>query len=110
MTAYEKKLLAVLETISAQLDQLIEAKKHKLVPASPQPKSKLKTMLNIYEVVEIVDLSRTTIHRKEKAGTFPLSRQLSSNRRAWYLSDIQKWQKRLTTENPRRKQRKLGGR
>jgi predicted DNA-binding transcriptional regulator AlpA len=74
----------------------------------PKPKSKktepplLRPMLTLKEVLEIVPLSRTTIYRKEKAGTFPESHFLSENRRVYYLDDVQNWQAALTTDNPRR--------
>ena len=96
----EKKLLAAVRALSAQLDQFFGAKKPK---RTPTPK---KQMLDINGVLEIVPLSRTTIYRMEKDGTFPASHYISQNRRIWYLSEIERWLKSRSTENPRRKKRR----
>ena len=87
----EKKLLIAVRTLAAQLDQFLAARKPR------------KQMLDINGVLEIVPLSRTTIYRMEKDGTFPASHYISQNRRIWYLSEIERWLKSRSKEKPRRK-------
>jgi predicted DNA-binding transcriptional regulator AlpA len=62
----------------------------------------LRQMLNIDEVVKWSRLSRTTIFRREKDGTFPAAHFISTNRRVWFLDDLENWQTSRTTNNPRR--------
>lgn len=48
-------------------------------------------LLLFKEVRERVKLSRPTIYRKMKAGTFPQSTAISAGLVAWYESDIEAW-------------------
>jgi predicted DNA-binding transcriptional regulator AlpA len=50
-----------------------------------------RRMLSINEVVEIVQLSRTTLFHMEKRGAFPQSHLLSPNRKIWYEDEVIKW-------------------
>lgn len=43
------------------------------------------------EVRQRVKLSRPTIYRKMKAGTFPKSVPISAGLVAWYESDLDRW-------------------
>lgn len=40
---------------------------------------------------QIVSLSRSTIWRMERAGTFPARRQLSGMSVGWLKSEVEKW-------------------
>jgi len=48
-------------------------------------------MLKRSEMVKLVGLSYSTVHRLEKDGNFPSRRQLSAGRVAWRSEDIQGW-------------------
>lgn len=54
------------------------------------------SIVNMTDVEELTSLSRATIYRKMKAGTFPSNRQLAANRAGWRFADVQAW-----LENPR---------
>ena len=51
----------------------------------------LKVFIAISEAVEMTGLSRTTIWRMEREGTFPKLHQISPGRRAFLKSEIDKW-------------------
>lgn len=46
------------------------------------------------QVIQITGLSRSTIRRMEKAGTFPPRRSFGPRRKGWYESDIDAYQAR----------------
>jgi prophage regulatory protein len=48
-------------------------------------------MLKRIDVLKLVGLSYSTVHRLEKAGNFPARRKLSAGRVAWRLSEVQAW-------------------
>ncbi len=55
------------------------------------------------EVVQKVGLSRVTIWRLEKAGTFPNRRQISAGRVAWPSDEVDTWmQERPTAKGAHR--------
>jgi prophage regulatory protein len=43
------------------------------------------------ECLQLTNLSRTTRWRLERNGKFPKRRQISTNRCAWSLSEVQGW-------------------
>jgi len=43
------------------------------------------------ELTELVGLSKATIYRKMKAGTFPASIALSDRATGWRAQDIERW-------------------
>lgn len=47
--------------------------------------------LTLEEVQARVKLSKVTIYRKVKAGTFPAQYELSANRVGWRESEINEW-------------------
>jgi predicted DNA-binding transcriptional regulator AlpA len=51
-----------------------------------------RKMLTEDEVLEIVPVSRSTLWRMERAGTFPRSVYISKNRRVWFADEICAWQ------------------
>ena len=55
-----------------------------------------RRMVTIEEVLELVPVTRGTLARMEKAGTFPKSHYISENRRVWFLDEIIAWQKGFT--------------
>lgn len=48
-------------------------------------------LLRIREVISVTGLSRMTIYRLEKDGTFPSRRRLGRNSVAWREDDISAW-------------------
>lgn len=58
-----------------------------------------KEILSVKEVIAVTGMSRTTIHRKEKAGEFPARRQLSSRKVGWLRSEIREWLTALPKAN-----------
>jgi len=61
-----------------------------------------RRMLNEKRVLEIIPISRTTLYRMEKAGTFPKSTYISPNRRVWFEDEITAWQNAVDEFNPSR--------
>ena len=47
--------------------------------------------LTLNQTCEVVNLSRSTIYRKVKDGSFPNTVQLSPNRVGFRTSDVKKW-------------------
>jgi prophage regulatory protein len=43
------------------------------------------------QVLEMTGLSRTTVWRLEKAGTFPKRRKLTGNTVGWLRADVERW-------------------
>ena len=48
-------------------------------------------ILKLKQVREITSLSGPTIWRKERAGDFPVRRQISSNRVGWVETEVIDW-------------------
>jgi prophage regulatory protein len=65
-------------------------------------KSRPRRMLNEAQVLEIVPVSRTTLHRMGKAGSFPKGTYISPNRKVWYEDEIIAWQYAVDEFNPSR--------
>lgn len=55
-------------------------------------------LLRIGDVIEKTSLSRTTILRMEKAGTFPSPKSVSEGTVAWLEADVDKWIAALQTK------------
>jgi predicted DNA-binding transcriptional regulator AlpA len=56
---------------------------------------KLRPMLSMKQVLNIVPVSRTTLWRMITDGKFPKSRTLSDGRVAWFEDEIIAWQTAL---------------
>lgn len=52
-------------------------------------------LLSIEDVIEMLDVSRSTIYRWLNQGTFPQQRNIGPNTVRWRLSDIQQWQEEV---------------
>ena len=48
-------------------------------------------LLKAKEVMQIIGLSRTTIWRLEKGGTFPKRKQITKMKVGWLKSEIMAW-------------------
>ncbi|MBD1389269.1 AlpA family phage regulatory protein [Neiella sp. HB171785] len=47
--------------------------------------------LSLKEVCTLVGLSRATLYRMIKKGTFPRGVQISERRMAWHIDVVQRW-------------------
>jgi prophage regulatory protein len=68
--------------------------------SSPRPDnedvaSKLRPMLSMKQVLNIVPVSRTTLWRMITDGKFPKSKTLSDGRVAWFEDEVIAWQTAL---------------
>jgi predicted DNA-binding transcriptional regulator AlpA len=59
----------------------------------------IRQMISMSEVLKRIPLSRSTIERKQKEGTFPKSYPIAPMRVGFFLADIVEWQKKLTDRN-----------
>src|ERR1700746_489862 len=59
-----------------------------------------RRMLSEKQVLAIVAVGRSTLWRMEKAGNFPRSSYISTNRRVWFEDEVVRWQSEV---NGRRK-------
>jgi prophage regulatory protein len=59
-------------------------------------------MLVEEQVLEIVPVSRSTLWRMERTGTFPRSIYISKNRRVWFEDEIVGWQNSVNEFQPNR--------
>lgn len=60
----------------------------------------IERFVNMAEVVSILGLSRSTIYRGIKAGTFPTPNRISLTRIAWPESTIIAWKNGLPVSTP----------
>jgi prophage regulatory protein len=64
----------------------------------PEP----RRMLNEAQVLALIPISRTTLHRMTKTGRFPRGTYVSANRRLWFADQIIAWQNAVDEFNPNR--------
>ena len=53
------------------------------------------TLLTIEDVIEILNVSRSTIYRWLKNGDFPQQHNIGPNTIRWRLSEIEEWQEKV---------------
>lgn len=58
-------------------------------------KSRMREMLDLEQVLQLIPISKSTLIRRLAAGAFPPGHYISPNRRVWYEEDIIKWQDSL---------------
>lgn len=58
---------------------------------SLSPAGEQMRLIGLPELQRLVPISRATIWRKERDGSFPKSVRLSANRRAWREADVLAW-------------------
>ena len=61
-----------------------------------------RRMLNEKQLLEIIPIGRSTLHRMLKAGKFPRAAYISPNRKVWFQDDIIRWQDNVDEFNPAR--------
>lgn len=62
----------------------------------------LRHMLNEAQVLALILVSRTTLHRMTKNGRFPKGTYVSANRRLWFADEVAAWQNAVDEFNPNR--------
>jgi predicted DNA-binding transcriptional regulator AlpA len=58
----------------------------------------IRPMISISDVLKRIPLSRSTIERKVKDGTFPRSYQIAPMRVGFFLDDVVEWQRNLVEQ------------
>ncbi|MBR0714044.1 AlpA family transcriptional regulator [Bradyrhizobium liaoningense] len=66
------------------------------VAEQPEP------MLNEAQVLQLIPVARTTLHRMIKKGTFPKGVYVSPNRVLWRASEVARWQLTVNERVPNR--------
>jgi prophage regulatory protein len=61
-----------------------------------------RRMLNEAQVLALIPVSRTTLHRMTKNGSFPKGTYVSANRRLWFADEIEAWQAAVDEFDPNR--------
>ena len=64
--------------------------------------SEPRRMLNEAQVLALIPVSRTTLHRMTKTGRFPKGTYVSANRRLWFADEVAAWQNAVDEFDPRR--------
>ncbi|WP_084777527.1 helix-turn-helix transcriptional regulator [Bradyrhizobium sp.] len=67
-------------------------------PKKPEP----QPMLNEAQVLALIPISRTTLHRMMKSGRFPSGTYVSPNRKLWFAQEVAIWQSTVDERNPNR--------
>ena len=75
-----------------------EAETEDLAPDKSGP----RRMLNEAQVLALIPISRTTLHRMTKTGRFPRGTYVSANRRLWFADEIEAWQAAVDEFDPNR--------
>ncbi|WP_187387961.1 AlpA family transcriptional regulator [Bradyrhizobium sp.] len=58
----------------------------------------LRQMISIKEVLKIVPVSRSTLFRKVKVGTFPKSYAIAPMRVGFFLDEVIEWQRSIVEQ------------
>jgi prophage regulatory protein len=75
-----------------------EAETEDSAPDTSEP----RRMLNEAQVLALIPVSRTTLHRLTKTGRFPKGTYVSANRRLWFADEVAAWQAAVDEFNPNR--------
>jgi prophage regulatory protein len=74
-----------------------------LRPDEDRPSDRPRKMLTEREVLEIVPISRSTLWRREREGSFPKGSYISANRKIWFADEIAAWQHAIEGQGRGRK-------
>ena len=69
---------------------------------APDPASAVRQMISIKDVLKRVPISRSTLERKVKEGTFPRMYSIAPMRVGFFLDDVLQWQAALIENEIRR--------
>jgi predicted DNA-binding transcriptional regulator AlpA len=91
----ESSRLRIIADIIAKLLLEMVTQERRIVDEAPTALSNGKRpdhqLLSLKEVMELVPVSRATLHRMEKDGRFPAPKRMGQGRRAWRARDIYNW-------------------
>ena len=73
-------------------------------------KSEPRRMLNEAQVLALIPISRTTLHRLTKTGRFPKGTYVSGNRKLWFADQVAAWQVAVDERDERNPNRGRGRR
>jgi len=65
-------------------------------------KSGPRRMLNETQVLALIPVSRTTLHRMTKTGRFPKGTYVSAKPQVWFADEIEAWQAAVDEFDPNR--------
>jgi predicted DNA-binding transcriptional regulator AlpA len=77
--------------------------------AHTPPDPRLRRMLKLEQVLQIVPVSETTLWRMEKEGRFPKGDFISYNTKVWYEDEVIAWQNSTSGRSRGRRPRKAQG-
>ena len=102
--AYRKQHPEQISELERLIDRVISraVASHSVPLADQESVTTGRRMLGEMQVLEIIPISRSTLLRMEKAGTFPRSTYISPNRRVWFEDEIVGWQNAVDEFNPNR--------
>ncbi|WP_293367901.1 AlpA family transcriptional regulator [Nevskia sp.] len=69
-------------------------------PILPGPLPPDERLIRVHEVMRITAMSRSTIYRKMKEGSFPEAVHVSQRFTAWRLSVVREWLHNLCAKQP----------
>jgi predicted DNA-binding transcriptional regulator AlpA len=69
---------------------------------APDKSVEPRRMLNEMQILALIPVSRTTLHRMTKAGRFPKGIYVSANRKLWFADEVASWQAAVDEYDPRR--------
>ena len=76
----------------------VEAETEDGAPDNSEP----RRMLNEAQVLALIPVSRTTLHRMTRTGRFPKGTFVSANRKLWFADEIAAWQRAVDEFDPNR--------
>jgi predicted DNA-binding transcriptional regulator AlpA len=88
----KQKTIARVARLFVDLMRSLELIEEPRVAKAPQTNGNLQQgLLSLEQVMELVPVSRATLHRMQKNGRFPTSKQIGPHRRAWRARDVFAW-------------------
>jgi predicted DNA-binding transcriptional regulator AlpA len=104
LSSSETSRLRIIADIIAKLllDMVLQERRMVEAPASFNGKTPDHQLLTLKQVMELVPVSRATLHRMEKDGRFPVPKRMGQGRRAWRARDVYEWIDEDKTGQPRR--------
>jgi predicted DNA-binding transcriptional regulator AlpA len=91
----ESSRLRIIADIIAKLLLEMVVQDRRMIGDAPVSSFNGKTpdhqLLTLKQVMELVPVSRATLHRMEKDGRFPAPKRMGQGRRAWRARDIYNW-------------------
>jgi predicted DNA-binding transcriptional regulator AlpA len=64
--------------------------------------SGIRPMIDEEELLKLIPMSRSTLHRMQKKGRFPQGKYVSENRKLYFADVVAQWQDTVDEFNPNR--------